>query len=152
MLKIPGLHLDGDFFQKPITMKIEVKDTLTIGALSKQFSNRFPFLRLEFFRGAAGTLPKAEMRVNDKDIALSALRRSHTEGEFTIKGSDTAGTLETIFLERFGLNVQVFRRSGDNWILTTATDNFTLDRLNAIGEEMAVPVEPPEPEDIHEHE
>ena len=133
-------------------MKIQVKDTLTIGELKKLFNNRYPFLRLEFFRGAAGSLPSADQRVNDDSITLGSIRKNHTEGGFEISASDTAARLEQIFHDRFGLNVQVFRRSGDSWMITTKTDSFSLERINAIGEEMSVPVEPPEPEDIHEHE
>ena len=133
-------------------MTIEVNDTLSIGELRKKFSSHFPFLKLEFFLRNDGGLPLASLRITDDSILLGSIRRNHTEGELAISAHDTVHRLEHAFRNRFGLNVQVFRHSGNSWMLTTSTDNYTLERLNALGEEMAEPVPPPEPSDIHEQD
>lgn len=133
-------------------MTIEVKDTLSVGGLRQKFSAHFPYLRLEFFLLNDGGLPLASLRITDESILLGSIRRSHIEGELAISAHDTVKKLEDAFRNRFGLNVQVFHRSGNSWMLTTSTDNYTLERLNALGIEMAEPVPPPEPTDVHEQD
>jgi hypothetical protein len=45
----------------------------------------------------------------------------------------TVAELERLFVENFGLNAQVFRRSGTLWLQTSATDNWTLAEQNRKG-------------------
>ena len=41
-------------------------------------------------------------------------------------------------MKTFGLSAQVFRLSGDVWLETTSTDNWTLEEQNSTGQEAAV--------------
>ncbi len=41
--------------------------------------------------------------------------------------------LEQLFLTKYGLNAQVFRRSGNLWLQTSATDHWTLAEQNRKG-------------------
>jgi hypothetical protein len=50
----------------------------------------------------------------------------------------TVEELEKSFLVKFGLNVQVFRKSGKSWLETTITDKWTLEKQNTQGEELDV--------------
>jgi hypothetical protein len=52
----------------------------------------------------------------------------------------------------FGLDVQVFRKSGNTWLVTTKTDDWTIAEHNKRAKEMANPVEAPEPTDYQEHD
>ncbi|MBK6949217.1 MAG: hypothetical protein IPH16_15200 [Haliscomenobacter sp.] len=45
----------------------------------------------------------------------------------------TVREFEQAFYDTYGLNVQVFRRSGNIWIQTTATDSWTLAEQNRKG-------------------
>ncbi len=40
---------------------------------------------------------------------------------------------ERLFEETFGLYVQVMRKSGDTWLVTSVTDSLTLEQQNAKG-------------------
>ncbi len=42
-------------------------------------------------------------------------------------------TLENVFYETYGLKVQVFRLSGNIWLQTTSTDEWTLHEQNRKG-------------------
>ena len=44
---------------------------------------------------------------------------------------------EKIFKDQFSLAVQVFRRSGNLWLETTMTDNWTLRQQNEHGREIS---------------
>lgn len=133
-------------------MIIEINDQHTIGELQETFSKTFPYLRLDFFLPGSGSLPKAALRISDSSITLGSIRRNHNEGKISISGKDTVREIEETFQNRFGLEAQIFRRSGTTWLLTTATDNLTLNKQNEIAGEMAVAVEPDEPDDIHEQD
>ena len=61
--------------------------------------------------------------------------------------SMTVGQLEKAFRERFGLNMQVSRKSGPVWLETTVTDKWTLRQQNEHGRELSVPVKKILPED-----
>lgn len=57
----------------------------------------------------------------------------HTFGWIDISPKRTAMELENDFRHIMGLNVQVMRKSGDLWLETTKTDNWTLGQLNDEG-------------------
>jgi hypothetical protein len=46
----------------------------------------------------------------------------------------TVSELEKSFTEIYGLYTQVFRKSGNIWLVTTITDNWTLNEQNQQGE------------------
>lgn len=134
-------------------MKIEIKDNTTIAEIRKNFQIRFPFLRLEFFSGGKDSaVPNPLQRILDESKKVENLRSGHGNGELLISGDDKVADVENAFREKFGLNVQIFRKSGAQWLLTTTTDDFTIDHQNEIGKEMSGSVENPEPYDIHEQE
>ena len=58
--------------------------------------------------------------------------------------------LENDFSGQFGLQVQVFRKSGEVWLQTTKTDNWTLIEQNQAALEMNAASAAPELEDYHE--
>jgi hypothetical protein len=60
-------------------------------------------------------------------------------GAIEIFDQMTVKQLETTFREKFGLNVQVARRSGSMWLETTMTDNWTLKHQNDHGRELSEP-------------
>jgi hypothetical protein len=138
---------------KKQSMHLFINDNITIGEIRKKFQNRFPFLNLEFFSHVKeNNYPNPLQRVLDETKKLSVMRPVHHAGELKLSGSEKVSTLENLFSDRFGLNVQVSRKSGTNWLLTKQTDDFTLDHQNEIGMEMSIAVEQTEPLDIHEQE
>jgi hypothetical protein len=134
-------------------MKIKISDGEMIGDLKRKFNNRFPFLHIEFFTSAdENSVPDPLNHIKDDTILLKSLRETHHDGVIIVSEEDKVGALEKLFRQKFGLFVQVFRKSGKQWLLTTATDGFTLKQQNELGEEMAKSIVAPEPEDIHEQE
>jgi hypothetical protein len=134
-------------------MKIRIADERTIGELKREFNAEFPFLQLEFFSGTTvNGIPKPLQRIVDKTKTLKSLRNIHDEGELIFSGEDKVSTIEKTAKEKFGLSIQIFRKSGYQWLLTTSTDDFTLNHQNALGKEMSASVAADEPEDIHEQE
>ena len=108
-------------------MKLRIDDKRPISAIQEEFNAAFPFLKIEFFKkphevGEAS--PIGEMLSPDSDLAQ--WRTNHEVGELTITEDSTVEEVESKFQEKFGLSVQVFRKSGKVWLETSATDSWTL--------------------------
>ena len=121
-------------------MKLIINDNRKIYAIQEEFNKTFPYLKLEFFakpHKAGGVLSKKEVKHPSK--TLGECRAVHLTGELTVTPNTTVGELEQDFRDNFDLSVQVFRKSGNAWIETSTTDDWTLEHENKTGEEMAKP-------------
>ncbi len=106
--------------------------------LKKEFNRLYPFLKIEFFRepcvkGTGFTKDKLIMR----DEKLGHLQRKIKEGQFIFNDSTKVGDFEKSFFKKFGLCIQIFRKSGNVWLETSATDDWTLLQQNEEGEQLA---------------
>ncbi len=106
--------------------------------IQKEFNAKFPYLKLEFYAKhhdvGEGSPNKLKL---DPHMTIGEFRANNTSGDLSINGHLKVSTLESNFFEQFGLNVQVFRKSGSIWLQTTATDEWTLAKQNTKGEEWA---------------
>lgn len=134
-------------------MELHLHSTITLGEIQDEFSSYFKYLKLGFFvdKNADNKLT-ADEQVKNRHVKLGELNKSIDATEFKILASMTASQLEKKFKESFGLDVQVFRKSGMNWLVTNQTDEWTLEQQNAKAIEMDKPVDAPEPGDYQEHE
>jgi hypothetical protein len=133
-------------------MKISINNQLTIGALQKEFTSLFPYLRLAIYRPVWNQSLLHLMDELPQDIQLEDFQKSRNEIKFSIAPSDKVVDVEQKFKECYKLEVQVMRHSGNAWLITNSTDNYTLEEQNDLGREMAKPVAIAEPFDIHEQE
>ena len=120
-------------------MQLAVKGDKLISEVRKEFSLAYPFLKIEFFK--KGSIPR-ERYTFEKLIPhhLSLKDAWHFykgEGELEFNNTTTVMELERTFMERFGLSVQLFRKSGNLWLETTITDNWTLKQQNDHGREIS---------------
>ncbi len=114
---------------------LQVKKNKTIGDLQYDFNRAYSFLRIEIYKYANGRLG-ADGR---QKLGAAVLLTMFPEGELLITDAMTVGELEKIFQERFGMNVQVSRKSGTVWLETTMTDSWTLKQQNEHGRELSTP-------------
>ncbi len=134
-------------------MELNIHKNITIGELQDEFSKRFKFLKLGFFidKNHDNRLT-ADEQVKNRHMTLGSIREFPIDGDITIKASMTAGEVEKKFKEHFGVDVQIFRKSGMNWLVTSQTDEWTLEQQNQKAMEMSKPVDAPEPTDYQEHD
>jgi hypothetical protein len=119
-------------------MKIQISDKRRLATIQKEFSTLFPYLKIEFFarpHQSGGASSKKLMKHGNKFVF--ECRTIHTTGEITVTPQMTVAELEDHFRDVFGLNVQVFRRSGKAWLETTVTDHWTLQEQNHQGRELS---------------
>src|SRR5437899_740192 len=103
----------------------------SIKKIQKSFNAEYPYLKIEFFKkhhGERKSSPKEE--VISPSESISNLEAFHYSGFVNINGKRTVGMVENDFWDKFGLSVQVFRKSGNLWIETSLTDDWTLERQN----------------------
>ena len=118
-------------------MNIILKDNKHISAIQEEFHAAFPFLKIEFFaRSHKPGKASAKSLMKSGDKTLGECRLLH-EGQLSITPSMTVTDLEQQFREMYGLNVQVFRKSGQVWLETSVTDGWTLDMQNQQGEALS---------------
>ncbi len=119
-------------------MEIKINDQLTIDQIQDLFHAHFGYLKLEFYASEhePGEGTSSQTMLN-KASTIGQVRTRHNEGEISIHGNQKVSTLEQAFHDHYGLNVQVFRKSGEVWLQTTTTDDWTLSEQNKKGEEMA---------------
>lgn len=120
-------------------MKININDNRKIFAIQEDFNTLFPYLKIEFFskpHKIGGASAKKLIKHNSK--TLGECRTIHNNGEITITPSLTVSDLEQRFQDVYGLNVQVFRKSGKVWLETTVTDGWSLDEQNKQGEALSI--------------
>jgi len=120
-------------------MNIQIRKSKVIGEVQKDFTNAYPFLKLEFYRNMTGRTGSAVRQNLIKSDLLNAAG-NQKEGELEITDSMTVGQLEQAFYDKFGMMVQVSRKSGSIWLETTMTDNWTLKQQNEHGRELSAPV------------
>lgn len=111
----------------------------TINDVCQEFNNAYPFLRIDFYKYAQGRPASA---VNQKLSRSATLVNAgiRYEGAIEISETMTVRQLEQNFLNQFGLNVQVSRKSGSLWLETTISDNWILKQQNDHGRELSEPV------------
>ena len=106
--------------------------------IKSAFSAIFPYLKWEFF-----TVPhqvkqgntKKEMVIGNPKIGDLSIITESKQIHFTEQ--TTVQELEKHVEDHFGLHIQVFRKSGNIWLETTVTDEWTLSFQNEQGKELS---------------
>ncbi|MDO8368107.1 MAG: hypothetical protein Q7T20_14995 [Saprospiraceae bacterium] len=114
-------------------MDLHISPDKTIGAVQSEFSDSFPGLKIVFFskphRAFKGSA--AKFLVQEKDMSLKQLSPNIKTGQILLEPSTPVFQVERIFEDEFALHAQVFRKSGKSWLVTSVTDDLTLEQQQA---------------------
>jgi polyphosphate kinase len=113
-------------------MKLNITSARSIEDLQQDFNAAYPFLKLEFYRMPAKTNSMLTHSLKIKDA-----RRMQYDGIIELQDSMKVHDLENELKEKYGLNAQVFRKSGKVWLETTRSDSWTLKQQNDHGREIS---------------
>jgi hypothetical protein len=116
-------------------MEMLINDYNNFQTIQVDFNRIFPYLRLEFI-SKSGEVGSAQVRINSAQKPLSNYRID-SDNIITITPEDTVGDLEKKFLQIYGLNVLVLRKSGKAWLETSLTESWTLAEQNKQGEQLS---------------
>jgi hypothetical protein len=125
-------------FIKSMKMHLYIAANRLIGDVQKEFTDIFPFLKLEFFdnKSFARSDFTAQQIISSSRLignGQMGIKNSNIE----INGEMKVSELENIFRDKYKLAVQVFRKSCNLWLETTMTDNWTLSQQNKHGREIS---------------
>jgi hypothetical protein len=119
-------------------MKISINDHRKINAIQAEFSELFPFLKIEFYakpHKPGGSASAKIIRYGSKTIA--ECRTIHNKGTLSISPEMSCTDLENSFRDIFGLKIKLFRKSGNEWLPVTLTEGWSLIEQNSQGEALA---------------
>jgi hypothetical protein len=85
-------------------------------------------------------------------MTIGSIREVAYDGYIQIEPNMTAMQVENAFGDTFGLNVQIFRKSGSNWLMTHSSDLWTLEEQDKKAEEKDMVIEKLEIPDYKEQE
>lgn len=121
------------------TMRLHIAPSQPVSEIQKEFNKEYPFLKLEFFNKRAistGDYCAAQLVPGHKKIG--DIQLTITDGEIEISGEMKVSELENLLRNKFYVAAQVFRKSGNLWLETTMTDNWTLNQQTAHGKELSI--------------
>lgn len=134
--------------------KILVDSSLTINNINEQFTALYQYLRIGFFK-ESHTKGKSSLKnkILNGETKLSQLKQQVFSDYLVFDDLTSVWELENNFEMMFGLHVQVFRKSGNIWLETTATDNWSLKQQNETGqfldEDLKIERESPDEHDMY---
>lgn len=122
---------------------LDISGTRTIKELQQDFNKRYPYLKLEFYKTKVmdQSVKTREQLPHSTLLKMMGVRK---DGVLTIPKGMTVEELEDQFLRQFGLLAQVSRRSGNIWLETTMTDNWSLEKQNEYGREITLSRQAPD--------
>jgi hypothetical protein len=124
------------YLESPSGNILMIKSNKTLSSVQDEFSTRYPYLKLEFFRRNHGQGEgSAKKDLIHKDLILKNVNKKKTSIE--VDDDMSVGRLESLFQEVFGIWAQVFRKSGRIWLETSKTDEWSLRRQNEQGKELS---------------
>lgn len=128
-------------------MILTIKDDRKISEVQESFNQKYPYLKLEFFKKMHGVKELSPLKgIIDSEKTIGQIRTIHSDGFITVTPKMTVAELEQEFGNLYGLSVQVFRKSGKMWIETTVTDKWTLEQQNSEGEALTIDQKPSKPD------
>ena len=134
-------------------MILHIEKMMTLEHVQQAFSRHYPHLKLVFFidRNKDNQL-KSDERIQNLEMSIGSIREVSYDGFIQIEPTMTVLQVEMVFWKSFGLNVQIFRKSGTNWLMTNGSDLWTLEEQNMKAEEMDMVIEKLEIPDYEEQE
>ncbi len=111
-------------------MKLSVSSEIKTNELIRQFSEIYPYLRLEIYHKGR------EMGDAAHQANLSDIINNKTFENFEIISEMTVAEVETSFWEKMGIQISIFRKSGRTWLESSYTNYWSLEKQNNLGKEL----------------
>ncbi len=121
-----------------MNMCLHIAPNRFISDIQQEFNKIFPFLKLEFFsKSALARSDYSASQLIRSNKKIGDLQAVVTDGYINLEGEMKVIELEDRLKNEFSLGTQVFRKSGNLWLETTMTDNWTLHQQNNHGREIS---------------
>ena len=118
-------------------MQLFIEDSTVVEDVKTIFTNHYPFLKIELYKKP---YTSKHLKIKKELLAPASSINKYTQAPrktvINIDNCITVSELENQFAA-IGLVAEVFRKSGNVWIETSLTDNWTLQQQNMEGEEIS---------------
>ena len=118
-------------------MLIHIRDNFQVSDLKDRFEKCFQELTIEFFFSTKNTLDAVSLA--DKSQRIGDIRNRHVEGDLPIKSWYTVRQVKQEFSDKYGLNVEIYRKENNAWVNSSRMENLTLRELGEISRLHAMP-------------
>ena len=114
---------------------IAISKGTKLSFIESAFVQRFPYLSLNFYKNPHNPRQSSDEKdIIDKEKTAGEVNPDLRPGLLRLDGQMKVEEFEMLMEDRFGLNVQVFRFSHGKWLMSWATDMWSLDEQNRRGE------------------
>lgn len=96
--------------------------------IQQRFNEVYPFLKLEFLNNGD------KKTFITKNIVIQFRKNNPAKAPVNISGERTIADIQKDFEAKLNVPVQVFRKTGNVWIETSLTNDWTLEQQNKEGE------------------
>lgn len=111
---------------------MKIYKDLTTQKFKDEFQALFPHLKVEFYtKSHKHFQASSDREIIAENRNLGSLNSDLIESVIDIPESMLVDEFETQMAEKFNLYIQVFRKSGDQWLQTSITDNWSLGKQEA---------------------
>ncbi len=126
-------------------MYLRITQKFAISDVQEAFSSTFPFLKIEFISQPEIRKPSAD---NNSPLEINS---SEPDENLEITGEMKVRELEKALDKWYPFNARIFRRSGNIWLETTMTNDWTLEHQNEHGREISMAVNRESGNSIHQN-
>ncbi|SFP85729.1 hypothetical protein [Parafilimonas terrae] len=118
-------------------MKLFIDKESRVGDVKKIFTSCYPFLKIELYKKSfANNFIAVKKEPLAATVRINEFMHAANEIVIDISHNVTVAELESQF-DDIGFITEVFRKSGNVWIASSLTDNWTLQQQNAEGKEIS---------------
>lgn len=118
-------------------MIIFINSKSQVSDIQRDFNRLFPYLKIELFKHKHGYKEASPRQGRLPHYLYLSDLATQLPAQISVPESMTVLELEKMFEEQLGLNLQVFRKSGNLWLETTMTDGWSLKQQNDHGMEIS---------------
>jgi hypothetical protein len=117
-------------------MELIINEHKSIAEIQREFEHQFPYLKIQFYTYPCdGSEDCMTENLISSEKKIGQIRSKPYSGTLGISGNQKTSSLKKIFRDVYGLNIEIFRRSGVMWMQPINTDNRTIDEQNEIARE-----------------
>ena len=117
-------------------MKLYLDKAVLVEEVKKMFTGFYPFLKIELYKKPVTANAVIKKEFLSPALTFDALVKRAATKTIDINNNITVAELEEQFAE-IGILIEVLRRSGNVWVGTSLTRNWTLQQQNEAGEEIS---------------
>jgi hypothetical protein len=112
-----------------------VQQDSDIRTVREHFAELYPYLRINFFRNKNNSHAITSQSIVFSDsVKLNEINPGFSGGTIGVSDDMSILEFENEFLRQFGLSVQLSRKSGNLWLDTVKTNQWTVKEQNDHGE------------------